>query len=87
VAIQLQAVKAGRSIDVRRIGDIASSVPAVSFLDFVVSKTGFQGISYTTGFNDAVYEELEKQDWALVKTWDLPDESRAQLWRNPRRSP
>ena len=87
VAIQLQAVRAGRSFEVRRIGDIASSVPAVSLLDFVVSKTGFQGISYTTGFNDAVYRELEKQDWALVKTWDLPDESRAQLWRNPRGSP
>ncbi|MDA2933714.1 glycosyltransferase family 39 protein [Acidobacteria bacterium AH-259-D05] len=83
VALALHAFREGRSFEVKRIGDIAGSVQALSSLDFVVGKTGFQGISYTTRFNHKVYRQLQRQGWSPVKTWDLPDQSQALLWQNP----
>jgi hypothetical protein len=53
--------------------------------DWVIGKTGDQGISYITDFNDEVYSALETLRWPLVNSWDLPDGSRALLWRNPSR--
>jgi len=54
-------------------------------VDFVIGKTGPQGISYITGFNQQVYDFLTEQEWPLIETWPLPDASEARLWQNPNR--
>ena len=82
-ALQIHALRAGVSLQVRRIGDTAASIDAMNSLDLVVGKTGFQGMSYITGLNDEVYRRLREEGWHEVKTWDLPDQSQARLWANP----
>lgn len=82
-ALQLQALRAGVSLQVRRLGEHADSVDALNSLDLVVGKTGFQGLSFITRLNDAIYRRLRTEGWREVKTWDLPDQSQASLWANP----
>lgn len=82
-ALQLQALRAGVSLQVRRLGEHADSVDALNSLDLVVGKTGFQGLSFITRLNDEVYRRLRTEGWREVKTWDLPDQSQASLWANP----
>ncbi len=82
-ALKLHALRSGISLQVRRLGDYADSVDAITSLDLVVGKTGFQGLSYITGFNDEVYRRLKEEGWHEVQSWDLPDQSQAQLWANP----
>jgi hypothetical protein len=85
--LQLQAWRAGVSLQVRRLGDNAASVDAMDSLDLVVGKTGFQGLSFITGLNDEVYRRLREEGWREVKTFDLPDQSQASVWANPSPGP
>ncbi|MEE2822515.1 MAG: glycosyltransferase family 39 protein [Acidobacteriota bacterium] len=82
-ALQLHAFITGLDLQVRRIGDNINSVTAIDSLDVVVGKTGFQGLSYITGFNDEIYRRLKETGWHKIKVWDLPDQSQAELWKNP----
>ena len=52
-------------------------------VDYMVEKTGFQGLSFITHFNQEVYRRLETEGWSVVASWDLPDQSQAILWRRP----
>ena len=83
LALKLSAFREGRSLEVIRLGETSDSADTLGSLEFVVGKTGFQGLSYVTGFNDVVYRQLEEQGWLRVKSWDLPDQTQALLWRHP----
>ena len=82
-ALKLHALRAGVSLQVRRLGDNTDSVDAINSLDLVVGKTGFQGLRYITGLNNEVYRRLKEEGWHEVQSWDLPDQSQARLWANP----
>lgn len=81
--LELHALRRGRRQEVTRLGQSVDSIDALSSLDFVVGKTGFQGISYITRFNGDVYDHLEEQAWPRLWAWELPDQSQALLWQNP----
>lgn len=85
VALKLYAFREGRSLEVIRLGETPDSAQSLDSLDFVVGKTGFQGLSYITGFNDDVYRQLQQQGWPRVESWDLPDQTQALLWEHPDR--
>ncbi|MFZ0426826.1 MAG: glycosyltransferase family 39 protein [Acidobacteriota bacterium] len=85
-ALSLFSAEAGRPLKVIRLGLSDRWPQGLERVDWVVGKTGSQGISYITRFNSEVYGALESLKWPLVASWDLPDGSRAQLWRNPSRS-
>ncbi len=82
-ALQLYAVRRGRRQEVRRLGQSEDSVELLTSVDFVVGKSGFQGVSYITRFNHRVYHKLEELGWSLIHTWKLPDQSQGLLWRSP----
>lgn len=83
VTFQLFAVRKGYSLQVFRLGQTMDSADRLVSVRFVVGKTGGQGISYITSFNNTVYGRLKELGWPIVQTWDLPDQSEARLWRNP----
>ena len=81
---ELSAVRRRVELEVVFLGESQRSAESLSELDFVIGKTGLQGLSYMTAWNEPTYRLLEELNWGLVDTWPLPDQSRAQLWRNPR---
>ena len=85
-ALSLIAAQSGKPLRVVRLGLTNGWPHELGRMGWVVGKTGSQGISYITRFNGEVYGALETLKWPLVASWDLPDGSRAQLWRNPSRS-
>ncbi len=85
-ALSLRAAQAGIPLQVDRIGLTEGWTKRLERVDWVVGKTGDQGISYITRFNSEVYGALETLKWPLEASWDLPDGSQARLWRNPSRS-
>ncbi|MDA2937111.1 glycosyltransferase family 39 protein [Acidobacteria bacterium AH-259-A15] len=87
VTLQLFAVRKGYKAKVIRLGQSESSAELLPSLSFVIGKTGLQGLSYLTLHNDKIYRRLEELNWPLIQTWELPDRSQAQLWRNPIPSP
>jgi 4-amino-4-deoxy-L-arabinose transferase-like glycosyltransferase len=84
-ALALRAAHSGVELQVPRLGMTDGWPGGLDRVDWVIGKTGGQGISYITDFNDEVYSALETLRWPLVNSWDLPDGSRALLWRNPSR--
>lgn len=82
-ALELRAVEKGVELEVRRLGQFPFHPEQLRGLDQVIGKSGEQGISYITLYNRMVYQELERQDWRQVQSWELPDQSRAFLWRRP----
>lgn len=82
-ALRVLACRKGRQLDVVRLGETKESLDVLPSVTVVIGKTGAQGISYITRFNDQVYKRLEELGWPLVGTWELPDRSRAMLWQNP----
>lgn len=80
--LRLYALRQGCRQQVKRLGEFSDDIDTLMSLDFVVGKTGFQGISYVTRFNGEVYGKLEEEGWRRVRAWDLPDQSQANLWRN-----
>jgi 4-amino-4-deoxy-L-arabinose transferase-like glycosyltransferase len=86
VTFELSAVRRTRELEVVFLGESQHSAESLSEFDFVIGKTGSQGLSYMTAWNQPTYHLLEELDWGLVNTWELPDQSRAELWRNPKRN-
>ncbi len=82
-ALLLEAVRKGKPIEVFRVGASENFVPALNSAAWAVGKTGAQGISYITRYNDRVYSFLEEEHWQLAASCPLPDGSEAQIWRNP----
>ena len=81
LALRLQALESGRDLDLIRLGHSAESLDRLDRVQAVVGKTGHQGISYLTTFNQAVYERLERSGWRVARRWSLPDGTEAVLWR------
>ena len=82
-ALKLWAIRQGRNLDVVRLGQTPDSVDGIGAVDVVVGKTGFQGISYITSFNQDVYDRLNTEGWPLASTWQLPDGEEARIWNRP----
>ena len=82
-ALRLHAVRQGSRHEVRRLGQWEDSSDQLASVDFVVGKSGFQGVSYITRFNHRVYRKLEELGWLLLRTWKMPDQSQGMLWRSP----
>ena len=81
--LALEARRRGRDLPVFKIGNDARWLEFLDRVDYMVSKTGHQGISFITGYNAAALAEIQQRGWPLVDEWPLPDGSNAQLWRNP----
>ncbi|MBI4447248.1 MAG: phospholipid carrier-dependent glycosyltransferase [Acidobacteria bacterium] len=81
-ALVLTATQSGKQIQVLRLGS-TDSPELLGRVSFVVGKSGSQGISYTTLFNEKIYEHIKRHGWPIIGVWDLPDRSQAFLWRNP----
>jgi hypothetical protein len=86
VALELKGLFEGKQLMVERLGNAAFDEEHLLAYDWIVGKTGRQGISFITRSNDRVYTALEKLSWPQVEEWDLPDGSKAKLWRNPTHS-
>lgn len=82
-ALALEARREGREVPVFKIGNDPRSVEFLDRVDYVVSKTGHQGISFITGYNSAALAEIRSRGWPPAGEWPLPDGSKAQLWMNP----
>ena len=82
-ALLLSALQAGRELTVVRVGLGADWPGVLDSCDFVIGKTGAQGISYITDFNAETYARIREKAWVLEGEWSLPDGSVAKLWRNP----
>ncbi len=85
--LRLEGLRRGWKPEIVRIGAGDDWPAQLGQVDWVVGKTGDQGISLITSFNHEVYAALETLRWPLVRTWELPDGSRAMLWRSPSLSP
>jgi len=83
VTFELSAVQRKTELEVVFLGESSPSAESLSEFDFVIGKTGSQGLSYMTAWTRPTYRLLEELKWPLVNSWLLPDQSRAQLWRNP----
>lgn len=84
--LRLFAVEQGIQPNILRIGDRAEFMAELESLDWMVGKTGEQGISYITRYNEQVYDAVEARNWRLVEKWNLPDGTEAVLWQNPTHS-
>ncbi len=81
--LQLEAVRRGRSIRVRRAGWIPPPAPELRRFDFLVAKTGAQGISFTTEWSGEIARVLPRAGWSVVGSWPLPDGSEGRLVARP----
>ena len=73
-------------VEVTPIGTNSFNPERLEGFDWIVGKTGDQGISYITQFNEQIYDAVEAHNWKLVEKWSLPDGTEAVLWQNPTRS-
>jgi hypothetical protein len=85
--LQLFAVRHGRELEVARLGASPVADEMLRHSDYLVGKTGDQGISYITPYNSEIYRRMEELNWPVVQSLELPDQSEARVWRNPTRSP
>jgi hypothetical protein len=81
--MRLAAAQEGRSISVVRFGNSSNWEESLPRLDYVLAKDGHQGISFITGYNLAVVDFVTQNGWLPVASWELPDESKATLWKKP----
>lgn len=65
------------------LGELQTSFESLAELDFVIGKTGPQGMIHANEWAQSTYNLMVELDWPLVKTWLLPDQSQAKLWKNP----
>jgi 4-amino-4-deoxy-L-arabinose transferase-like glycosyltransferase len=86
-ALQLKARVDGREQKFLRIGHSAESLESLGGLPYVIGKTGPQGISYITAFNQHTYDRLRQLDWPVVGQWGAPDGTIIRLWQNPKGFP
>jgi len=80
----LPALHEGRQLTFFRVGLGPDWSGVLDSCDYVIGKTGSQGISYITDFNDEAYARIAAEAWPRVGQWSLPDGSMAIVWRNPR---
>ena len=80
-AFLLESVRQKIPLEVVRLGNDPDWESTLSGLDYLIGKTGNQGISFVTEFNEPIMEEF--QQWQLVQEWPLPDGSQAQLRQRP----
>ena len=52
--------------------------------DWIIGKSGGQGVDFLTLHNEEVYAGLSERDWPVRVILSLPDGSRARIWQNPR---
>jgi hypothetical protein len=81
----LQAARVGGRVNAIALGNMKEWRQRLEELDFVLRKTGYQGLSFITGFNREIMETLDAERWRVVGQWTLPDGSEASLVRNPER--
>ena len=51
--------------------------------DWIIGKSGSQGVDFLTVFNQDVYAFLSENNWPVRAILSLPDGSRARIWENP----
>ncbi len=81
-ALQLAARRKGRTVAVFKVGDSGDWPRRLQGADYVVGKTGPQGITFITGYNAEVESRLRSQGWTVAGRWALPDGSDAVLYRS-----
>ena len=80
-SLQLQSVTSDRNVSFFDFNEGPFGPNALTESDFLVAKTGHQGISFITNGNEQVMEGLPEKGWGLLREWPLPDGGRAQLWK------
>jgi hypothetical protein len=81
--LALQAARVGRHWESLALGDRDDWQKRLDELDFVISKDGYQGLSFITRWNHVIGEKLMSEGWELVDQWSLPDGSVARLLKKP----
>jgi len=81
--LALQAARVGRHWECLALGDRDDWQKRLDELDFVISKDGYQGLSFITQWNHVIGEKLMSGGWELVEQWSLPDGSVARLLKRP----
>ena len=83
-ALQLEAVVSERTISFFDFNEGPVRNP-LETADFILAKTGHQGISFITEDNPQAMRRLGEESWQLVSDWELPDGETARLWKSPPR--
>ena len=81
-SLQLEAVVSQRTISFFDFNEGPVRKP-LETADFILAKTGHQGISFITEHNPEAMRRLGEDGWQLVNDWELPDGETAQLWKSP----
>ncbi|MGW8179186.1 MAG: hypothetical protein ACWGQW_10570, partial [bacterium] len=81
--LHLQAAKDQRQVEAFALGNLDDWETRLEHLDYVVSKSDYQGLSFITRFNNDVKRALDSRDWTTLGKWSLPDSSTALLMLNP----
>jgi len=81
--LHLWAAKTGRQVNAFALGNLDDWETRLENLDYVVSKSDYQGLSFITRFNKNINKTLDSGSWATLGEWSLPDGSNALLLRNP----
>ncbi len=68
-----------------RAGLVEFSPEQLEKTDWVIGKSGSQGVDFLTVFNQYVYAYLAESNWPIRAILSLPDGSRARIWENPAR--
>jgi 4-amino-4-deoxy-L-arabinose transferase-like glycosyltransferase len=82
-SFHLQAARTGKEVHALALGNRDDWQQRLYDLDFVLGKTGHQGLSFITRFNREIMDSVLLDEWTLVREWTLPDDSVALLMRNP----
>jgi hypothetical protein len=85
--LSLQATRKGRKLSALALGSLENWQEQLKRLDFVVAKSGDQGLSFITGFNSDIEGMIKAEQWDLAGEWGLPDNSNARLLKNPHHEP
>ncbi len=78
-ALVLQGARTSQKVNAVALGNLEDWRSRLEDLDFVVSKTGDQGLSFITRFNQDIAQKLKSECWGVVGEWPLPDGSVARL--------
>jgi len=82
-ALVLQGARTSQRVNALALGNLEDWRSRLEDLDFVVSKTGDQGLSFITRFNQEIVQKLNSERWEVVGEWPLPDGSVARLMASP----
>ena len=83
-AFRLSAYKKGNyDLRLTRSGFVRFSPEQLENTDWIIGKSGSQGVDFLTVFNQDVYDFLSENNWPVRAILSLPDGSRARIWENP----